>query len=143
MYFIILTNNKMELVASDNMICNTRAHNTYKHARENDGVFLQRMNNTQATSIRDLDLEHRLRIATQDPRKYVCSDAIKTRGLNASRCGDNKPFCQGWSCYTNYHLDEFLLTPCKTNTWRNHIECDEDKCCSVHHQMFMNHTKRI
>lgn len=132
----------MELQASDHMICNTRAHNVYKHARENDAIFLQRMNNPQATDIRDMVLENDLFRKSMNPRLYTCNNWITKRGLNASGCEEQRNLCDGWSCYTPYHLDEFLLTPCKTNTWRNHIACDDEKCCSVHHQMYMNHTKR-
>lgn len=133
----------MSLEASDNMVCNTRAHNLYKHARENDGIFLQRMNNPQPTGLRDIVLDNDLRKKSLNPRLYTCNDWITKRGMNASGCEASKPMCQGWSCYTAYNLNDFLLTPCKTNTWRNHIACDDDKCCSVHHQMYMNMTRRI
>jgi hypothetical protein len=37
---------------------------------------------------------------------------------------------------------EFVLQPCKNNTWKNYQTCDSMKCCSKKHQMFDNWTKR-
>lgn len=38
--------------------------------------------------------------------------------------------------------NEFLIPFCNKNTYKNHIVCDDDKCCSKSHQLFMNITKR-
>lgn len=127
---------------SDAMICNTRANNVYKHALENDALFLQRMNNSMPTRLRDFDREFDMMSASMNPRKYTCTDSIMSRGANVTTC-NKQTFGVGWDAYTPYHLNDYLLVPCKDNTWVNHIECDDDKCCSVKHQMYMNHTRRI
>ncbi len=36
----------------------------------------------------------------------------------------------------------FLIPYCDCNTYRNHVVCNDSKCCSQSHQLFMNLTKR-
>lgn len=129
-----------DLEKSDVILCNTKASNLYKHKSENDRAFLQRMGRTNPDDLRNVGLEHGL-FKSVDPRLYTCTPAIDSRGGNAVFC-EKASFCDGYKCYTQYHLNDYLVTPCPTNTWRNHVECDEDKCCSVHHQMYDNHTRR-
>lgn len=132
-----------DLAKSDTMVCNTRANNIYKQRKENDTLFLQQMNNTQPTRLRDFRAEFDLLSAAMNPRKYTCNDAILSRGANVTSCGLNQDVCVGWDCYNApYHAGDFLMYPCKDNTWRNHIECDATKCCSIKHQLYMNNTKR-
>lgn len=130
-----------DLEKSDVIACKARAYNIYKHRKENDIMFLQQFANPQPVGIRDIRDEFSLLTAALDPRKYICNDMILSRGGNADYC-DKEPFCQGYKCYSQYHLNEFLMTPCKYNTWRNYVDCDDTKCCSVHHQMYDNWTKR-
>lgn len=131
-----------DLEKSDVMVCNSRAHNIYKHHQENDAIFLQRMNNPQPTSLKNTRLEFNLQTDSLNSRKAECTPFINKRGGNAIPCLSYTS-CQGYKCYSEYHLNDFLLIPCKENTWRNYIECDDNKCCSVLHQMYDNHTRRI
>lgn len=132
----------MDLERSDAMVCNTRANNLYKQYHENDAMYLQQMNNSQPVRLRDFQREFDLLSSSMNPRKYTCSEAIASRGANVTSCDKDKSVCVGWDCYAPYYSRDFLLMPCKENTWRNHVECDDDKCCSVRHQLYMNITKR-
>lgn len=130
-----------DLEKSDVIICNKKANNMYKYRRENDALFLQRFNMNQPTDIRNVNLEAGLFRDSLDPRKYICNEAINSRGGNAVPC-EKGNICSGFKCYSEYHMNDYLLIPCKTNTWNNYVECDNNKCCSVHHQMYDNITKR-
>lgn len=125
--------------ASDAMICNSRAFNLYKDQKTNDLLYMQQMNAPQATQLKNLRHDYKLKVGT-DPKLYICSEAMRSRGGNAAGCEGQ--FVQGYAYYTKYHLNDFLLAPCQTNTWRNHIACDQDKCCEIKHQLFGNWTKR-
>lgn len=119
------------------MICNSRAYNVYKDQRTNDALFLQQMGNTQPTALRNVRQDYKLKVGAN---VYVCNEAMRTRGGNFTGCEGQ--FAQGYANYTKYHLNDFLLAPCQTNTWRNHIACDDDKCCEIKHQLYDNWTKR-
>lgn len=131
-----------DLEKSDRMICNTRAFNTFSHKKQNDLLFYQTITNPIVSApFYDVDIENKIKAI--DPRLCVLSTSTKVRGGNAiqNEC-DTKPFVQGYDNFAPYYLDEYLLTPCMENTFRNHLVCDEDKCCSLRHQLFMNITKR-
>lgn len=125
--------------ASDTMICNSRAYNIYKDQHTNNTLFLQQMNQIQPTDYKNLRQEYKLHVGT-NPRIYTCNQTMNTRGLNATGC--EAGFRQGYENYTRHHLNDFMLAPCQTNTWRNHVACDDVKCCQIHHQLFDNWTKR-
>lgn len=125
---------------SDTIVCHTRAQSMYNYRKYNDAIFFQRFANTQPTRSKNFATEYTLH-TSENPNIYICNDAINSRGGNAIPC-QNARLCPGFKCFTEYHMDEYLLTPCKTNTWKNHVECDNSKCCSVHHQMYDNWTKR-
>ena len=127
-----------DLEKSDKLMCNTKANSMYKYRKENDSIFLQTMRNTQPVNIRDVGREFAEMI---DPKLYICNDVINTRGGNAVYCESEK-LAAGYNNYTKYHMNEYLLVPCQENTWKNHVMCDNDKCCSVKHQMYDNQTKR-
>lgn len=50
--------------------------------------------------------------------------------------------CIGYNCLNTAFQDGFLLQPCSKNIYRNHLECDDNQCCSKSHQLFNNWTKR-
>jgi len=124
---------------SDSMICNTKAHNTFQHKKQNDLIFYNAISDKIGIPMRDVDSELLL-WKGRDPRECSLTSSVTSRGGNAKTCDTN--ICQGYTCFQPAYLDEFLLEPCKENTFRNHIVCDETKCCSLRHQLFMNITKR-
>lgn len=123
---------------SDIMICNNVLERRCMNDTAQYRAFLQQLGKTQPVTLRDVDRETGF-LQGQSTRTF-CNEATNTRGGNAVPCKDSA--CIGYKCYTPYHMHDWLLTPCVDNTFRNHIECDDDKCCSIRHQMFMNITKR-
>lgn len=135
----------MDIEKSDAMICNNRVENAYKYNRMNEVLLRQQLGQTQPTQLRDIDAESS-KWKGLETRVY-CNSLINSRGTNANKpCVDDMP-CVGYNCYTPFHMSEHALVPCQTNTFRNYVACEADgldnpKCCSVHHQIFMNVTKR-
>lgn len=131
----------MELEYSDSIVCNNRAYLGWKYTKMNDTLAQQRFQGTLPTGIRDIDTESHLWTSTMNPREYVCSPMVTSRGRNDMTCKPDE-FYQGYDNFNGRSLSDYLLIPCKENTFRNHIECDSDKCCSIRHQLFCNMTKR-
>lgn len=126
---------------SDHMICNTKSARTFKHRKENDLMFYAQVNNAYGPPSRNMEHEFSILTGT-DPRVCTLTPHIASRGGNlVSKCPDQL-FCQGYSCFTPYYMPDYLMIPCTENTFRNYVVCDENKCCSLRHQMFMNLTKR-
>lgn len=132
----------LDIEKYDGMICNTKANMTFSHKKDNDNIFYQVMGNTQPTSIRDVQREFSMQTNSLSSRQYVCTPSIDTRGGNSVSCAPRVMY-QGYENYNTYAMADYLLTPCKTNTFKNHISCDDTNCCSVHHQLFNNLTKKI
>lgn len=130
----------LDIEKSDSMICNNRTELAFKYNRMNERLAMQQFRGTLPVEVRSIDGESAY-WRGMSTRTY-CNDLINSRGTNANKpCIDKTP-CSGYDCYTPFHLSDFTLIPCKENTFRNFIDCDDSKCCSVHHQLFMNLTKR-
>lgn len=132
----------MEAHNSDVISCNTRALLGFQHTKMNDAILMQRFRSTAPNKLRDVEAEHRLQKEIFKAKEYTCTPMIQARGGNAIACTDDSMLRQGYKNYTPYNMSEYLLVPCKENTFRNFVDCDEDRCCSVHHQLFDNMTKR-
>ena len=128
---------------SDNMICNTKANLTFQHKKQNDLMFYKSIGTSLLSPMRDPTTEFNL-LSGKDPRSCNLSKAFTSRGGNSLNCSDTpcKSIPQGYDCMKQQNIQEYLLMPCKQNTFRNHIVCDDTKCCSKRHQLFMNITKR-
>lgn len=130
----------MDIEKSDSMICNNFVERRCKYNAMNQRAFLQHMGQPQPTQLRDIVQESEA-WRGMSTRTY-CDSLINVRGKNALvPCIDKRP-CMGYECYTPFHLHDYALIPCKVNTFRNHLVCDGEKCCSLRHQLFMNVTKR-
>ncbi len=121
---------------SDHMICNNYAALTFQHKYDNDTIFINQISKGAPRCIRPLDDESRLWIS-QNPR--MC-DWDTLRMLQNKK--ENTPIKAGYDAYPDVNKNDFLMIPCKQNTFKNHIECDDNKCCSVNHQLFENITRR-
>lgn len=130
----------MDIEKSDAMICNNHMERLCKYNALNNHAFVQQMTVPQPTQLRNVDQESQAYFG-MSTRTY-CDDLINVRGKNALVPCINKRPCMGYECYTPFHINDYTLIPCKENTWRNHLVCDDGKCCSLRHQMFMNITKR-
>lgn len=125
---------------SDSMMCSSYADLVFHHKKDNDGIFLNHMTTTVPLCVRSVCDEYYLWTDSLNSRKYECTSAIMTRGGNYT-CKE-KNIMTGYNAFPNKVPNDFLLVPCPSNTFRNHVDCDENKCCSVNHQLFNNWTKR-
>jgi len=127
---------------SDKIICDNWSYSQFKHKQENDPLFVYRFMQPQPFEIRDIDLETTFLDTQYLPKKLTCTVGTRTRGNNAT-CGNSNGVipCEDFDKYTKYNMADWLLIPCKKNTFRNWVKCDCFKCCS-YHQMFDNITKR-
>lgn len=125
---------------SDQMICNNRAEMWFKANKYNYDIEFQQFNNTRPIEIRNINIENMTRYAGSE--RNICNELINARGGNGIICDNLKPVV-GYSYFSDARMKDYnTLKPCKTNTFRNYVDCDDNKCCSIHHQLFMNNTKR-
>ncbi len=130
--------------SSDQFICNTYAYLTYEHKKGNDRIFMNQMTSPQPICPRNVSAESEMWLSNKfSARVKTCTPEIMTRGGNAL-VPPGSAVKAGYPAWPvpNGHPNDFMLNPCQSNTWRNHIESDDEKACTVKHQMFMNCTKR-
>lgn len=128
------------LEKSDKIICNNRAEMWFKANKNNYDIEYQQFNITRPVDIRDITIENITRYAGSE--RNICNELINSRGGNAVICDNLKP-AVGYSCFTDERMKDYnTIKPCKTNTYQNYVACDDYKCCSIHHQLFMNITRR-
>lgn len=129
------------LQMSDAILCNNMKHLNFYEKKKDDLAFCWQMHNCSLPEEKVVDNETRL---WRGKKEADCSVGYFTvRGGNAKPCNTAPYGPAGYDNYTSESLQDYLLIPCKQNTFRNYIRCDDKKCCSIRHQMFMNHTKRI
>jgi hypothetical protein len=129
----------MRLRQSDHMICNNTAYNAYHWRKQNDLMFYKQMDMPQNSHLMDRCVEDNMRRGYS--RECEVSKRIFERGGNSTNC-EPQHFARGFQNYNKYHLNEFLITPCPDNTWKNWLVHDDKKVCTKRHQFFMNVTKR-
>lgn len=131
---------------SDDIHCNNMRYYNFYSKLKDDRAFCHQMQNCYLPQEKVIDDETKLW------RKQKGQDC--SIGYHITRGGNSKtPSCKpvmnkvlgpaGYDNYTSESLSEYLMIPCKQNTFRNHLACDNNKCCSVRHQLFMNQTKRV
>lgn len=131
---------------SDNILCNNLNYFDFYQAKDNNQAFCWQMQGCVLPGDKMIDSETHL---WRGKKEDDCTIGLfETRGGNAKdpTCGKkvNKiDVAAGYDNYTANSLENYLLVPCKQNTFRNYVNCDQNKCCSIRHQMFMNLTKRI
>jgi hypothetical protein len=130
---------------SDNILCNNTRYYDFYNKKQNDLALCWQLNGCSLPADKNIDFETRLWRGSSDDCRY---GVMWTRGGNAKDPSCKKKHTQidvlaGYDNYTSSSLNDYLLIPCKQNTFRNYISCDDNKCCSIRHQMFMNLTKRI
>lgn len=118
------------------MICtDMKERCDYQNQRDND-VLMQQYSQTKPTNIRDIGMESTFGGKGVQERIF-CNDFVNKRGGNAIVGGAFSPLCDAQAAKST-----FLMPTCPKNSWQNYLVCDEDKCCSMRHQTFMNVTKR-
>jgi hypothetical protein len=130
---------ELDLQHSDNMICNNVAYNAYKWKKQNDLIFYKQMDMPQNINFMDRCIEDNMR--KNNSRECEASQRIFERGGNSTNC-EPKHFAGGFQNYNKYHLNQFMITPCPVNTWKNWLVQDDKKTCTKRHQFYMNVTKR-
>lgn len=130
------------LQASDAMICNTRALAWFEHKKTNDINFARVVN---PSLIKSPKWENALymRYGIFPAGNMVCDD-LNAISHKRSCMQENTDFVRkGYQCMptADSMFDDFLLIPCPINTFDNRVACDDIKCCSKRHQLFMNITK--
>lgn len=124
------------LQASDAMICNTRALAWFEHKKSSDISFMYVVNpNLIQYPIHDIDEDSKYRVGLGKLETCVA--------VAPDTCDNSLWKCKGYECMptSDSSFDDFLMIPCPVNTFDNNIACDEEKCCSKRHQLFMNITK--
>ena len=129
------------LEQSDDILCNNMKYYDFYAKKKDDLAFCHVMQNCWRPEEKIVDKETKL---WQGKKEKDCSIGYHiTRGGNAKCVEKEYSIKAGYDNYTPESLKDYLLIPCKQNTYRNYIACDDAKCCSIRHQMFMNQTKRI
>jgi hypothetical protein len=110
---------------SDDVLYNNSAWLTFEHKKENDAMFMSVMASPHANY-------------KQTAESFFTDSRLCFRNKT-----DNTPLDirLGYDAFPNGSANDYLLIPCPVNTFTNHTRCDDAKCCSVHHQLFMNVTK--
>lgn len=129
----------IRLQSSDDMICNSTAYNAYQWRKQNDLIFYKQMGMPQNTNLMDRCIEDNMRRGLS--RGCEVSKRMFERGGNSTEC-EPEHFARGFQNYNKYHLNEYMMTPCPDNTWKNYLVHDDKKICTKRHQFFMNITKR-
>jgi hypothetical protein len=133
---------------SDDIRCNNINFLRFKDKKQNDTMFCMRMNGcTVPKEPKNIDNESKL---WRGSRGANCSlPYYLTRGGNSKKCPTpvtetRKDAIVGYDNFESaYSLNNYLMVPCKQNTFRNYVQCDNEKCCSIRHQLFMNVTRRV
>lgn len=134
------------LKMSDNIVCNNLNYFDFYHRKGNDHAFCWQMQGCMLPGEKAFDKETHL---WRGKKEDDCTIGLfETRGGNAKAMTCEKSLINieqaaGYDNYNANSLTEYLMVPCRQNTFRNYLNCDDKKCCSIRHQMFMNHTKRI
>ena len=133
----------MDQERSDYMIYTKIAELQLKDKRINDISYIYQMSRTIPRCLIDRGDELFLFKDIYKNKTPFCNNCTDTRGGNYPGCEPQR------NCpkpeYTQYYMNEFLLTPCPKPTHKNYLVCDQTncgKCCSKRHQLFGNITKR-
>jgi hypothetical protein len=127
---------------SDAILCNNLTYHDYLHRKDNDRAFCWRMNGCILPDKKPIDVESHL---WKKEKEAMCGEIMNIRAGNAKDYICPHPTATvGYDNMSSApNMNDYLMVPCRINTYRNYIACDDKKCCSIRHQMFMNHTKRI
>jgi hypothetical protein len=126
---------------SDNITCHNVENLQFAHKRENDMAFMQAFAKPLPNNIRNVTSEYDLWTQSFQTRVATCDKDIIKRGGNNVVPSLN--MCGGYECFKPCYTKEYRIIPCRENTYRNYLIADEEKACSISHQLFNNMTKRV
>lgn len=133
------------LKRSDDVICNNNSLYEFNQQKKNDLMMCWAMNGCILPENKNIDAETKLWRSGNGSECLL--ELYKVRGGNSKdmRCNRLKPQYTVKAGYDNYsggELKDYLMVPCKVNNFRNHLDTDSFKTCSIRHQLFMNNTSR-
>lgn len=127
---------------SDRILCTDITYWNYEVNKNNESI-LQRQFQHSALCNKDVNKETLLLLKHRERDCQVITQ--NTRGGNAkSQICDTSSYSipVGYDNFSSTSLAEYLVIPCKQNTYRNYLGCNATDCCSIRHQLFWNHTKK-
>lgn len=128
---------------SDDVLCHNIQNLQFAHKRENDVAYMLHLSKPLNNQIRDVKSEYNLWTQTFATRVATCTDDIVTRGGNNKIPPVQNNLCSGYECFTKPYTSEYMMLPCKQNTFKNYLVHDDKKICTSTHQLFNNMTKRV
>lgn len=128
---------------SDDMQCNNIEYLQFSHKRENELMFMAPLSKPLNNQIRNVTSEYDMWTQTFTSRVPTCTEAIAFRGGNNRIPIAPNKLCAGFSCFGDAYTQEYVVVPCKKNTFKNYVVEDDKKICSSSHQLFNNMTKRV
>lgn len=131
------------LQQSDLILCQNIENLQFTHKRENDMSYMLPMSRPLNNQIRDVKQEHTMWTQTFGTRVATCTDATLTRGGNNPIPAPRNNLCAGYECFAPAYTKNFMMVPCKENTFKNYLVEDHKKICTTSHQLFNNMTKRV
>lgn len=129
------------LQQSDIILCNNIENLQFSHKRENDLSYMYKLSQTMPNKIRNVAHEYQMWTQSFKTRVADCTNDILKRGGN--NVVPSLTQCAGYECFKPCYAKEFQTIPCKNNTFRNHLVNDDNKVCTLSHQLFNNVTKRV
>lgn len=119
---------------SDSMLFTNISHLQFKDRKTNDLNFIYQMSKSTNRCRMDRDAEFKMLTQNYRSKQQTCVKELSSYREPNRPCPHPE--------LDQYYMQEFLLTPCFKPTYKNHLVCNEDKCCSKRHQLFKNVTKR-
>jgi hypothetical protein len=129
------------LQMSDFILCKNIQNLQFQHKRENDVPFMDLLSRPLPSKIRNVEEEYQMWTQTFATRIPQCNESIASRGGNNVAKPYKAP-C-GYECFSPELMKEWVIEPCKKNTFQNYLVQDDKKICSKSHQLFNNVTKRV
>lgn len=126
---------------SDTLLCNNIENLQFSHKRENDLSYMYNLSRTMPNRIRNIAEEYQMWTQSFKTRVADCTTDIIKRGGN--NVVPPLTQCAGFECFKPCYTQEFQTIPCKNNTHKNYLVSDDNKVCTLSHQLFNNVTKRV
>jgi hypothetical protein len=129
------------LQQSDYILCKNIQSLHFVHKKESDGPFMDLLSRPLPSKIRNVVEEHKMWTQTYQTRVPQCNELIASRGGN--NVSKSYSAYGGYECFSPQLMNDWIMEPCKKNTFQNYLVQDNDKICSKSHQLFNNVTKRV
>ena len=126
---------------SDMIIQNDKRYFKYRSYQDSFDQYKRQIDSTILQQCRDIDRESFLLFQNDIDCRWL-KDKTRVGNAKSEVCNIAEKTYIGYDNYNALSLNEYLLIPCKHNTYRNQVSCGIDTCCSTQHQLFMNCTRK-